>query len=406
MVTGAEGPAIPANLERLTARMDELGLDAVVATTYENVRYLTGVSSVALEVFPHSGQFYAVVTRDRPEQIRLVTSRCDADQVQDVLPPVASATGYGTFHRERGEDVVLTDDEETLWRIAVDGPAPATALDALVHTLRAAGLDRARIAVDEEGVPHGYLDALREAVPGAAVRLGSEVLRWTRKVKTPEEIRRLTAVAALTEEGIRAVTAAARPGVTQRDLVREFETTVVAAGARPKFTLIHFGRGGVAGQAVSREPLRRGDSLWLDVGCVLDGYWSDIARLHSLGEPSERLARYHAAMVAGEDRALAMARPGMSGKELFDLAVEAVREAGVPHYRRHHVGHGIGVEIYEPVLITPDNDDCLEEGTVVNFETPYYEFGLGAVQIEDPFVVTAGGNRLLTTLDRRLTVIG
>jgi Xaa-Pro dipeptidase len=369
------------------------------------VYYLTGVSSVALEVFPHSGQFYAVVTRDRPGHVRLVTSRCDADQVQDVLPPVASAVGYGTFYRETGEDAVLTDEEKALWRIAVDGPAPATALDGLVHTLRQAGLDRARIAVDEEGVPHGLLDALREAVPGADVRLGSHVLRWTRKVKTAEEIRRLTAVAALTEQGIRAVTAAARPGVTQRELIRAFEETVVSAGARPKFAMIRFGRGGVAGQASSREPLRRGDSLWLDVGCVLDGYWSDIARLYSLGEPSERLARCHAAMVAGEERALAEARPGMAGKKLFDVTVEAVREAGVPHYRRHHVGHGIGVEIYDPVLITPDNDDCLEEGTVVNFETPYYEFGLGAVQIEDPFVVTSQGNRLLTTLERRLTVI-
>lgn len=397
---------MPANLARLTARMDRLGLDAVVATTYENVYYLTGIPSVALEVFPHTGQFYAVLIRDRPDQVRLVTSRCDADQVRDALPPVASAVGYGTFYRERGEDAVLDEDEEALWRIAVDGPAPATALDGLVHTLRAAGLERARIAVDEEGVPHGYLDALREAAPGADIRLGSEVLRWTRKVKTAEEIRRLEAVAALTERGIRAVTAAARPGVTQRELVREFETTVVAGGARPKFTLIRFGRGGVAGQATSREPLRHGDSLWLDVGCVLDGYWSDIARLYSLGEPSDRLARYHAAMVAGEERALAEARPGMTGKELFDLAMEAVREAGVPHYRRHHVGHGIGVEIYDPVLITPDNDDRLEEGTVVNFETPYYEFGLGAVQIEDPFVVTADGNRLLTTLERRLTVIG
>ncbi|MDW4905887.1 Xaa-Pro peptidase family protein [Streptomyces sp. ADMS] len=395
-----------ANLPRLTRHMDELGLDAVVATTHENVYYLTGIPSVALEVFPHSGQFYALVTRDRPDRVRLVTSRCDADQVQDAAVAVDSAVGYGTFYREKGADAVLTEAEEALWHIAVDGPAPATALDGLVHTLRAAGLAGARIAVDEEGVPHGFLRALREAAPTADIRLGSEVLRRTRKVKTAEEIRRLTAVAELTECGIRAATAIARPGVTARDLVREFETTVAAGGARPKFAMVAFGRAGAAGQAVSTEPLRRGDSVWLDVGCVLDGYWSDIARLYSLGEPTPKLARYHAAMVAGEERALAEACPGMTGKELFDLAVEAVREAGVPHYRRHHVGHGIGVEIYDPVLVTPDNDDRLEENTVVNFETPYYEFGLGAVQIEDPFVVGADGNRLLTTLERRLTVIG
>lgn len=65
----------------------------------------------------------------------------------------------------------------------------------------------------------------------------------------------------------------------------------------------------------------------------------------------------------------------------------------------------IGVEVYDPVLIRPGEDDVLEEGTVVNIETPYYELGLGAVHIEDPFVVSARGNEWLTTLSRELVEI-
>jgi Xaa-Pro aminopeptidase len=110
-------------------------------------------------------------------------------------------------------------------------------------------------------------------------------------------------------------------------------------------------------------------------------------------------------MLTGEERALAEAQPGMSGGELFDLTVEAVREAGVPLYRRNHVGHGIGVEAYDRVLIAPGNADRLEEGTVVNIETPYYEFGLGAIHVEDPFVVRKDKNELLTSLSRQFTVI-
>lgn len=395
-----------ANLERLVRRMAELDLDAIVATTKENVYYLTGVQSVALEVFPHSGQFYVILTRERPGGLRMVTSRCDADQVLDVLPLLDSAIGYGTFYREIAEGTELTEPEEALRRIAVDGPAPATALEGLALALREAGLAGARVAIDEDGVPHGFLQTLSEAVPHADFTTGSAVFRWTRKVKTAEEIRRLRAVAAVTERGFQAATAIARPGVREQDLVREFEKTVVAEGARPKCTLVKFGRGGVAGQAASNgEGLRLGDSIWLDASCVLDGYWSDVARVYSMGPPSDKLALYHAAMVEGEDVALACARPGMSGKRLFELVMAAVREAGVPHYRRHHVGHGIGVEIYDPVLIAPHIEDQLEEGTVVNFETPYYEFGLGAVQVEDPFVVAADGNHLLTTLQRSLIVL-
>jgi len=83
----------------------------------------------------------------------------------------------------------------------------------------------------------------------------------------------------------------------------------------------------------------------------------------------------------------------------------ATRAAGLPHYERHHVGHGIGTELYEDVLISPGVQDVLEEGTVVNTETPYYEFGLGALHVEDPFILKAAGNELLTSLGRELLIV-
>ncbi len=401
------GP-VSANTGRLARRMDELGADAIVATTLENVRYLTGVSSVTLEIFPHTGECFAVAARDRLTRPHLITSRCDLDQAVDARVDLEGATGYGTFHRERPEAAGTEGGQGELRRLWGDGTAPATAADALAAVLRAAGLGSARILVDEDGARPGLLGALREALPGADTRTGgAAALRWARKVKTAPELRSLAAAAAVAEQGIRAVAAIARPGVGERDLVREFERTVAGAGGRPRFTHIKVGANAVLGQTRPTDTvLRPGDAVWFDVGCVHDGYWADIARVVSVGEPSDKLRRYYAAMLAGEERALAEARPGMTGGELFDITVEGVRDAGVGHYRRNHVGHGIGVEVYDRVLIAPDNDDVIEEGTVVNIETPYYEFGFGAVQVEDPFVVRASGNELLTTLDRDLAVVG
>lgn len=394
-----------ANLNRLVRRMDQLGVDAVVATTAENVRYLSDVPSIALDLFPHTGQFYAVVTRDRPDSPWLVSSRCDVDQLLDVLPRLGGVIGYGTFYRAEPE-AAAGPAEQALRRITVDGPAPATALDALLLVVGELGLRAARVAVDEDGVPDGFLSRLRERAPGLAVRPAADLLRWTRKVKTPAELDRLAAVVADTEQGIRAVAAAIRPGATERTLTREFQSAVLAAGARPRFGFVKIGRAGVAGQSTpTDEPVRPGDAVWMDVGAVRDGYWSDIARVFVLGEPSARLAKYHAALVAGADWVLRYARPGTSGGELFAGAVDVVRQTGLPHYRRQHVGHGIGLELYDPVLLTPDNPDVVELGTVVNVETPYYEFGLGALQVEDPFVVEPAGNRLLTTVERALQVV-
>jgi Xaa-Pro dipeptidase len=394
------------NLDRLARRMDEAGLDAFVATTFENIYYLTGVASQPAQTHPYGGRCLAVVLRDRLATPYFLTSRCDVDQFLDSPADLAGVTGYGTFFRELADDAVLTGDEQRLYDVAVTGPAPGTALDALLDVLRRNGLTAGTIGMDEKGAPFGFLGALGEALPGARVLPAADHLRWVRKVKTPAELDRIAASAAAAETGIRAAVAAARPGATERELVREFELAVVGLGARPKFTLIKFGRAAVAGQRRPTDvPLRRGDAIWFDVGCVRDGYWSDLARVFTLGEPAPKLARYYAAVLAGEQRGLTETKPGTTGGELFDLTVDGVRQAGLPHYRRQHVGHGIGVEIYDPVLVTPGNDDVIEEGTVVNIETPYYEFGFGAVHVEDPFVVEAGGNRLLTTLDRDLGVL-
>ncbi len=42
---------------------------------------------------------------------------------------------------------------------------------------------------------------------------------------------------------------------------------------------------------------------------------------------------------------------------------------------------------------------------MVNAESPYYEFGLGGLIVEDPFVVRASGNEVLTTISKELFVI-
>ncbi len=53
---------------------------------------------------------------------------------------------------------------------------------------------------------------------------------------------------------------------------------------------------------------------------------------------------------------------------------------GIPQYKRHHVGHGIGLEIYEPPMLVPHSDFELQPGMVLCVETPYYELEWGGLQ--------------------------
>lgn len=394
------------HVERLKARMAEQGLDAIVATTVENVHYFTGIWSVSLHMFPHEGQCYALATADRPAEAILVAPTIEVDQALDGFDTLRGAFTFGTFYREDPVGVELNADERRLQSLADLSKAQPGPLEALVAALTSAGLADKKIGVDELGLRAGFWDKLAEALPQATLVPATELLRWVRRVKTAEEIRRIRASAHVTQNAIAAAASIAREGVTEYEMAREFERAVVSQGGVPKFTLIRFGRNAVAGQVLpNRTPLRRGDTIWFDVGCTYQGYWSDLARNYSLGEPSERAQTLYNAMLQGELCAIEATRAGMTGGDVFNLTLEATRAAGAPHYRRHHLGHGIGAEVYEQPLIAPGNSEVLEEGTVINIETPYYEYGLGALHVEDPFVVRAGGNELLTTLGRELHVL-
>ncbi|TIP76706.1 MAG: aminopeptidase P family protein, partial [Mesorhizobium sp.] len=79
--------------------------------------------------------------------------------------------------------------------------------------------------------------------------------------------------------------------------------------------------------------------------------------------------------------------------------------AGLPDYRRHHVGHGLGIESHEYPTIGPSAGICLEAGMVINLETPYYRPMWGGVMIEDTLLITDDDAEPLTELDRGMFII-
>ena len=124
-----------------------------------------------------------------------------------------------------------------------------------------------------------------------------------------------------------------------------------------------------------------------------------------LGKPTAKQQSYYQAIKEGEEQALDLLRPGARAAEIFEKTVKKVRQAGIPHYQRSHVGHGIGIECYDMPFLNLSSGHTLEEGMVVNVETPYYELGFGGLQVEDTAVITKTGYRLLTKSKRDLFVL-
>ena len=372
-------------LHRLRHHMEEAGFDAVIVTSPENVMYATGYRSVAGDIF-RTHRMAAVVTAS---DVRVAAPAADAGAVSEVA---VRHEPFGTFFFE-----------------SIDPAHPAHATprhDGYAQALDATLSGISGVVGVDEGVSESDIAAIH--APGIT-RFGpcGPWLAEMRSTKLPAEIALLATAARLAEDAIQSAISAAAVGVTERDLATTIAAAMSAGGGMPRFVVVTAGeRSALSDARPTDRPLRPGDLLRFDVGCTFDGYWSDIGRTAVIGEPTGLQATRYAAILAGETAQLETVRAGITGRDLFDVAVGAVEAAGLAPYRRHHCGHGIGSAVYEPPSVSPGGSGAvLREGMVLCVETPFYELGWGGMMVEDTFVVTEAGCDLFTHTDRSLRVV-
>jgi Xaa-Pro dipeptidase len=394
------------NAPRARYLMQADGVDAVISATLENNYYLSGMWEQGQELFPRDSEAYVVATADRPEAGAVVCSIGAADLILCGNETISEVFTFGTFFRDHTDGISLTADEKRVLGITAAHATDSSAIDGLVAALTGFGLAGGVVAVDERGPNRDLIAQLSEKLPGAIFRPGYTLLRRIRMVKTPPEMQLLERALRASETAMRAAIDAAADGVTERELRRVFERMIVDQGAKPIFTLLRFGRGLALGQIPAGQvKLSKGDTIFFDVGCSVDGYKSDIGRLVSFGEPGAELVTMYAATRAGQQTAIDLMRPGAIPQEIFAAAVECVRESGIPSYQRQHVGHAIGIEVYDMPVLMPGSETPLEAGMIFEVETPYYRLGVGGSFIEDTVLVTGSGAQILTELSRDLLVI-
>jgi Xaa-Pro aminopeptidase len=284
--------------------------------------------------------------------------------------------------------------------------AHPTFVEAMRTAALTAGLAEATIGVDEAALNPNALAQLTLALPGVRFVDASAWALRVRSRKLPGEVSLLERAARLAEDGVAAAIDAAAVGMTERELSAIVTKVIAAGGGEPRFAVASSGpRSAFADVFPTDRELAGGDLLRFDVGCIVDGYWSDIGRTAVIGEPDSLQVKRYKAILDGEEQQLARVRPGVTAAEMFQLAVDVVESSGISPYRRQHCGHGIGLDVYEPPIINGATDTALEEGMTFCFETPYYVVGWGGMMVEDTIVVTADGHRRFTVTDRGLRVV-
>ena len=392
-----------ANIARLKELMDRHALDAVIATCPENVTYLSGFWAMSQWV-RRGPQAYVLFPKDE-QQPCIIANSGILDLVPDQKPWISEIRRYGYFQLDADASATL-DADDLLQQKLFSSHAYKDSVDALVAAMKEKGLERGTIGIDEMGITPQCMDQLTAALPNAKFIRSFSVFERARSIKTSGEIEILRRAARATEMAIDAALAIATEGVTEREMLREFNACLARNDTAPVVGCIGFGnRSAMINVQPSDRTLKRGDLIRFDVGGRHRHYRSDMARGAVLGEPTEKLSKYYRAVEKGVLRGYDIIKPGLKVSDLFKEIVATVQKEGIPHFKRSHVGHGIGVDGYDPPNISESSTDVLEEDMVICVETPYYELGFAGVQVEDMVRVTKDGAESLMTLPTGLRIL-
>ena len=148
--------------------------------------------------------------------------------------------------------------------------------------------------------------------------------------------------------------------------------------------------------------LKEGTAVMVDMAGNYTAYMTDMTRVFSVGRLPELAYRAHQTALLIESEIENIARPGTPCAELYEIAAKITEKQGLGAYfmgtkqQAKFVGHGIGIQINELPVLTPRSKDRLEPNMVFALEPKYVIPGVGAVGIENSFLVTETGLEKIT----------
>ena len=253
-------------------------------------------------------------------------------------------------------------------------------------------------------IPYSTVVKLQEGFPQAKIVNATELMQQARAVKSAEEIGLLERSAAVVEKMIAAMTEAARPGVTERELYAAMAGTMLAHGGELP-TLFFLGSGPEATQSTfvpTGRALAKGDRIVNEIEAKIGGYAAQAVAPASLGKPAAEYEKMIELSAQCFDAVLGAMRPGATFGALFDVYTGTIERAGAGKYTwSHPMMHARGLGDDGPALL---GDRDLERFRLIELKAGMVFIlkpqvrgagGKGRASIGDTVVVTEGGARRL-----------
>lgn len=351
---------------RIIKALKDMGLSQMLIVDPMSIMYLTGIYNQPFE------RFYGLLLKDDGQHVFFLNNLFNVPVdtgikevwYSDTDPIVDIVSGYIEH------DKVLGVDKELKARIL--------------------------LPLMERGAAAGYVNS-------------SAAVDFTRGVKDADEQEKMRAASDINDKAMSCFKKLIKDGVTEKQVADQMLKIYLELGAEGfSFDpIVSFGRNAAdPHHGPDDTVIKEGDCVLFDVGCIKDGYCSDMTRTFFYKKVKDHDREIYEIVRKANAAAESLIRPGVQIRE-FDIAArKLITDKGYGPNFNHRLGHFIGLSEHEFGDVSSVNEQKAEPGMIFSIEPGIYIENDTGVRIEDLVLVTEEGVEILNHYPKDLEIIG
>lgn len=220
---------------------------------------------------------------------------------------------------------------------------------------------------------------------------------FLRIIKTDEEIKLLKKSADIIVNVMNQTRKWLKPGVTEIQTAKYIEKLILNSPASGvSFSpIVCFGKNSANPHHTPGKSILKNNQLVLiDIGCIYQGYCSDITRTFFIGNktPNKDLLAMYQLVYAANQLGIRSIHAGITGNQIDKICRDYIaKDKKWGKLFTHALGHGVGINIHELPNCAPNYEQTIPANAVITIEPGVYDINLAGVRIEDIVVVTNKG---------------
>ncbi|MBI2183833.1 MAG: aminopeptidase P family protein [Thaumarchaeota archaeon] len=156
---------------------------------------------------------------------------------------------------------------------------------------------------------------------------------------------------------------------------------------------------------LSDRGIQKGDFVVMDLVVRYRGYIVDTTRTFGVGSVNVEMKEVYSFVQDAQTAGIEQAKPGVTSGDVDKASRQFIENKGYGSFFTHSTGHGVGIDVHEEPRVSPDAKETLLRHDAITVEPGIYLTGKFGVRIEDSLIVDESP-KLLTSYPRELIVVG